>query len=927
MNSCQDINPDCLRKLLEMSKWGWWKADFRQKVYVCSDYVIRLLGLNSEVLPFEQFRLLIREDYRNKITQEFSSIHIQDIYEQTFPVLTPYGEIWVHSKLGKKETDSDGYSIIAWGSLQCVENPKELEALRISDKFNTHLHHQNNISRSLLSFLQTEDTSEVIHKILQDLLNQYQAGRTYIIEYNWEKQTQTCCYEVNAQGVTSQKKTIYHLPINETPWWTRQIKGYSPILLSRLDELPPEATAEKEFLNMQGIKSLMVVPMVAQDSAWGYMGIDIVDQYRNWSNDDYQWFASLANIISICMSLHRSKIKALKEQEYFKNLYRYMPIGYVRLKLIYDDCNVLQDYQFVDINPAFEAIIGVKLEKYLGKKAREVDIPFDIDQQLRELEKVVEHPSYMQTNFNAMSKNLYLRCISYTADNNEIVSLFSDITDIHIAHEALDRSEKALRNIYKNIPVGIEIYDKHGYLKDINDKDMEIFGLNRKETALGVNLFENPNIPEEVKQKIRLQENVDFRIKYDFIKVQNYYQSKEQGVKDLIVKASPLYNSKNELENYMLIIIDNTATSSAYSRIQDFENFFSVIADFAKVGYIKYNIYTKQGFALNQWMKNWGEAENTPLEDVVGIYQKAHPDDRHKIEKLYQELINGKIKGKKEEVRVENGRGGWKWIRSTVIATEYDPEHQNVELIGVNFDITELKEIEAKLLEAKNKAEASDRLKSAFLANISHEIRTPLNAIVGFSNLLTDTREIEEQQQYISIIQENNDLLLQMISDILDLSKIEAGTFDIQYTDVNVNILCQEIVDSFQSKAYPGVRLELDLHHAECHMEGDAERMTQIIVHFINNAIKFTSHGVICLGYTVYGNEIKFFVSDTGIGIPSEKLESIFERFVKLNNFIHGTGLGLSVCKSMVEQMGGRIGVDSKEGEGSCFWFTLPLKT
>ncbi len=139
--------------------------------------------------------------------------------------------------------------------------------------------------------------------------------------------------------------------------------------------------------------------------------------------------------------------------------------------------------------------------------------------------------------------------------------------------------------------------------------------------------------------------------------------------------------------------------------------------------------------------------------------------------------------------------------------------------------------------------------------------------------------------------------------------------------------LCREIIDSCQEKACPGVQIEPDLHHPECHIQGDVERLTQILVHFINNAIKFTSHGVIRLGYTLRGNEIRFFVSDTGIGIPAEKLESIFERFVKLNDFIHGTGLGLSVCKSMVEQMGGHIGVDSKEGEGSCFWFTLPLKT
>ena len=208
---------------------------------------------------------------------------------------------------------------------------------------------------------------------------------------------------------------------------------------------------------------------------------------------------------------------------------------------------------------------------------------------------------------------------------------------------------------------------------------------------------------------------------------------------------------------------------------------------------------------------------------------------------------------------------------------------------------------------------------------MSHEIRTPLNAIVGFSSLLAETDSRSERQEYIKIVQENNELLLQLISDILDLSKIEAGTFNFVYTNVDVNETCSEIIKSMGMKVGKGVELILEEPFPECYIYTDKNRFTQVISNFINNALKFTQQGCITLGYEqVSHQKIKFYVRDTGMGIPEEKQKSVFERFVKLNTFVQGTGLGLSICKSIVSQMEGEIGVDSTEGVGSCFWFTHP---
>ena len=247
-------------------------------------------------------------------------------------------------------------------------------------------------------------------------------------------------------------------------------------------------------------------------------------------------------------------------------------------------------------------------------------------------------------------------------------------------------------------------------------------------------------------------------------------------------------------------------------------------------------------------------------------------------------------------------------------------------IIGVSWDITEQKNAELKVIEARIRAEESDRLKTAFLANMSHEIRTPLNAIVGFSSLMGETGDMEEKRQYMAIIEENNDLLLQLISDILDLSKIEAGTFDFVEKELDVNMLCEDIVRFMKMKAKPGVEVLFDRHLPECRIVSDRNRLNQVIANFVNNAIKFTTAGSIRVGYNkVDETHLRFYVADTGLGIEPEMQAQIFDRFIKLNTFVHGTGLGLSISKSIIEQLGGTIGVDSEPGKGSCFWFVLPI--
>lgn len=227
----------------------------------------------------------------------------------------------------------------------------------------------------------------------------------------------------------------------------------------------------------------------------------------------------------------------------------------------------------------------------------------------------------------------------------------------------------------------------------------------------------------------------------------------------------------------------------------------------------------------------------------------------------------------------------------------------------------------------REKAEEANRLKSAFLANMSHEIRTPLNAIVGFSTLLANEENLEERQEFIKIIENNNELLLQLVNDILDLSKIEAGTLEFIYSDVDVNALLTEIEQSSRIRnRHPEIQIFFEERLPQCIIHTERNRLTQVINNLLTNSMKFTTRGSIRFGYRQEGNRLRFYVKDTGCGIPADKVDSVFGRFVKLNNFQQGTGLGLSICKTIVEKLGGEMGVESKEGVGTLFWFTIKVE-
>ena len=751
-------NPDLqsLMQLLDAARMGWWKADFRTGELLFSDYVVNLLGLGSNRAAVGELMPLTREDYRKRIHNEFLSLKVGNHFDETFPLVLPEGEVWIHAQLVRKQSDSQ-------------------------------------------------------------------------------------------QGI--------------------KLFGY-------LQRVPVADRKEADILTLES-----------------------------------NYYATL------------------RENKHMDELLDHLPIGYFRIRLLYDDDGRATDYLFLSVNQTAQQILGVDAADYLDKTAREIDLP--VDQHIDEL-AAIGLGDYKMDQWHAAKTGRYCRSFLYNTPNDatEIVILILDITDVVTAHQALDEKEKLLRNVIQNAPIGIEIYDRTGHLVDINARDLEMFGVTDPAGIRGLSIFDNPNFSAEIKDCIREGRGTDFTTRYDFSKARSYYDTSRSGYIDWTARIRCLYNDTGEITHYLLINIDNTELRQTQDRLTEFEALFRLISEYAQVGYTNYNLCNKKGYAQSVWLRNYGEPDTADIGDVIGKYRRVHPDDRTELLHRLAQFESGEIQSASVSCRVLHDDGRTTWIKSHLICRDYRPQEQVIDMLGINYDITALKQTEQELIAAKERAEESNKLKTAFLANMSHEIRTPLNAIVGFSNLLAETDDIGERREYMRVVEENNELLLKLISDILDLSKIEAGTFEFNYGRVDVNRMCEETVRSLSLKVKDKpVELIFGEHDAQCCVVGDKNRLIQVITNFINNAVKFTDEGSITLGYRTEGGELLFHVEDTGSGISEEHRQSIFDRFVKLNSFAQGTGLGLSISKSIVEQMGGRIGVESEVGRGSRFWFTIPAVT
>lgn len=470
------------------------------------------------------------------------------------------------------------------------------------------------------------------------------------------------------------------------------------------------------------------------------------------------------------------------------------------------------------------------------------------------------------------------------------------------------------------------IYDENGQIIDFIYREVNPTyekHIATKEQILGkrqTDLKKNASV-ELFKLYNTLIHKKEFTFQYYYEKTQKYYTV-------IVVHSS----QKNHLD---VFCVDNTELSITQQMLHSANHKLSAALEVADITPWKWDLEKKVILCdVNrpvELLESIGNVSEQQLSVPDSAYfSRICKQDRERIEAAYNKLINGEVSKIKEEFRIikKNDSSHYEWVEVQATVDEKDKDGKAKNLVGSSLVITQRKAMEEALVQAKEKAEESNKLKSAFLANMSHEIRTPLNAIVGFSGILASTSEEEEQErkEYVQIIENNNNLLLQLINDILDISKIEAGTLDFIYSSVDVNELFFSIEDSSKLKnTNKNVRIFYNQQMPECCINTDKNRLTQVVTNMINNAMKFTQEGSIEFGYYPKNNDfLYFYVTDTGCGIPEDKLHNVFGRFVKLNNFAQGTGLGLSICETIVKTMGGEIGVSSKLDEGTTFWFTLP---
>lgn len=475
------------------------------------------------------------------------------------------------------------------------------------------------------------------------------------------------------------------------------------------------------------------------------------------------------------------------------------------------------------------------------------------------------------------------------------------------------------------IPLGLGVYDKDGYLKYANGTTLKMFGVTMKD-IYNINIFDDPNITAEDKVLLKQGLNVSFETDYDFDLCENFYETPIKGIrKYFVTKVTIMRDPEGNRQGYLLACEDITVKKAqereiieSYKKIKATQKELSLALNAGKLSSWNYNI--KEGL----FYKFDVHIENIEKRSLKSIYESIHPDDRNKFMALLEAVAH---KQKLPENRIilrvlENNATDYSYSSFTYSAVE-DEAGNIVVITFIQRDITEDIIYQQNLITAKNKAEEADKLKSTFLANMSHEIRTPLNAIVGFSELLTETDDTEEKFEYKQLIETNSEILLKLIGDILDLSKIEVSSIDINRQKLNLCQLCDELYRSFQQRIKnPKVTLKLINPYTKCIANFDKYRFMQIFTNFATNAIKYTPQGEIVMGYECMPGQVRIYVKDSGIGIPEEKKHRIFSRFEKLDTFAQGTGLGLSICKAIADATGGEVGFKSKANVGSEFWYT-----
>lgn len=887
-----------------------WDIDIDNRTIKLGDAMRHLLGLEHEVSTLEELHQRLPDDYR----YNFDMID-HEIEEHWFMPLWARDELlWFDAQ--QLVGFVDDYGNHHYAGVARRMNKQEVEEMIVESGVTVDT--IASLVASLAMMTQDDSFYDGIHRVLQNLSNQIKGVRTGVMQWTHDDEFQVIDLVLGAAPMRDRnKEEIGPNSMIYSGMLQRVCEQRSTLMVDDMPSYCKNIWPEEYKFMMRNVGgSAIVAPIVSTSGkVWGVIGV-MRPMRTIWTKKDKLWIETVANAVSLCI-IRTEQHDKIREQ--FDMTVMACRAGKIntwywnidtgeRTNFIYGDdmsMTVIRD------NDTAQQIHPFDLRRFNEAHQRVADgESTDLEYRIRcRLTPQDEYNWYEIKGHVALTDNKG-RPVSVVGTARNI--------DEEVRQALSDKRNREFQNaIYNNLPVGIEFFDTGGVLTYANDRMEDIYGLSNKRHIYGINLFDNPTLTPAQFDLIRERDRVEFDVTVDFSKHHEHFHSTRRDTLEVTMRFVKQYKHKR-FEGYLGALVDRTTIVVQRRRIAQFDSHISEVGQFAKLGLCWLDGHGNR-YISQQWKINLGSPEGRS-EDFYGRAEHVIDEDREQLVKQVQQIKNKEIRAASQVVRVIHPDGMLHWIQLHWVFND------NINgITGFSLDVTERKENEQMLIKAREKAERMDLLKSQFLANISHEIRTPLNAIVGFSDLILQCPDDEERQEYARIIRSNNDLLLKLISDILDLSKIESGNMEIVYSMVDITTMCKEIHQSLLIKKPSNVDfLYLPRTQETIMAYCDRSRITQIITNFVNNAFKFTTKGRIMFWFEVEDDTMTFHVSDTGKGIAPEDIERIFESFVKLDMFAVGTGLGLPISRSIARHMGGDVTCESQLGEGSHFILTLP---
>ncbi len=923
MQNSHDIQED-FYDFQEATQTGWWQLNYTQQRILLSSYLMDLIGRETDQLPLKSFLNLLGTEDKNRLQPLVTDRRGWESLDEKLSLLTLNGYVQVHMCVKTVFTRDQDDFIEGFLQLADPSLPADPPIENAQDELLKQLNWHQSLTQTLLELTDGTNQDLAIHHILDHVLQSFDAKAVRIFSFDASNYTYSCKYE--STRADSEKQSLQQIPCKNQKWILRLLQK-KPVFLPQKNQIDiPEKSTNT---GCDEAVCALIIPLLSHQNVRGFMKIETPDPQKEWNKMEREAFIALAYIIGTCLDLIHSERMLKHKGEFLDQLLHNIPIGYCRMQSVFRGSESPSDFIYRDVNTQFTESTGIDREKLVGHLYSTVGSLFEEALDPEILAQIsTDKTGTLKIQQRLTRVQQVYEVTLYAPQPGNIVLLLKDVSETVRTTEALRKRGEELKRIYSNIPVGIEVYDENGYLIDVNEPVLKMEKVVHKEDLLGLNLFDHPSLPFFAHAQLKEGKEVTFDLNMEDMKINRQYYGVDSldDLKYLTLKCTVLHDKQGKVENYILIIIDNTEMYETTRQLNEFESTFNSIAEIAEVGFFRWNPLRKIYYSSEQSYRNMGikmkEGANLTFEEFIRI---IHPDDAKDLASYMEDVRAGIRTSHTFEFRIRES-GKWKWLRGTSQVVEFDPDQNNIQLVGLNYSINELKKTEQKLMEAKTKAEESDRKKSVFLANISHEIRTPLHAIVGFSELLLETDVQSEQAEYIAIIQKNINHLWQLITDITDLSHIESGPIQISLQSIDVNALCRKAIAAQAGSVPEGIELSFreSADSKEFRIQSDPKWILHILDILLSNALKFTREGTVVLRCQPLPQAVEFAVEDTGIGIEPAHLEAIFERFMKIDNFMPGTGLGLAICKSIIEKMGGEIGVQSETGKGSRFWFTIP---